>query len=201
MQTNIVVGLFAIISGFLIAINGYYTIFMAIESGICTIAAGLLYTMDVNIPLRKPLGYQVLLGVGQGLAIQVPVIVAQSFAKPEYMSPTTAIILFFQMTGGTICISSGQGIFINRLLYHLSQIAPHIDTNTVLAAGASQLRQVIPADQIEFVLRAYSAGLKDTFALGIALAGCGFLTSWVAPVKDLKKMDGLGVESELALGA
>jgi hypothetical protein len=87
------VGLFAIISGFLIAINGYYTFFMAIGSGICTIAAGLLYTMDMNTPLRKPLGYQVLLGVGQGLAIQVPVIVAQSFAKPEDMSPTTAIVL------------------------------------------------------------------------------------------------------------
>jgi hypothetical protein len=105
------------------------------------------------------------------------------------------------MTGGTICISSGQAIFINRLLYHLAQIAPQIDTSTVLAAGASQLRQVIPADEIEFVLRAYFAGLKDTFALGIALAGCGFLTSWIAPMKDLKKIGRVGAESALALGA
>lgn len=67
--------------------------YLAIGTAACTIAAGLLYTMDMDTPLAKPLGYQMLLGAGQGLAIQVPVIVAQASSKPEDISPATAIIL------------------------------------------------------------------------------------------------------------
>ncbi|KAL2863962.1 MDR family MFS transporter [Aspergillus lucknowensis] len=145
--------LFAIISGFLITINGYYTLYMATGSAACTIAAGLLYTMGMDTPLAKPLGYQMLLGAGQGLAIQVPVIVAQAISKPEDISPATAIILFFQTTGGTICISAGQSAFLNRLLYHLHRIAPEIDANWVVTIGASELRRALGPDQIGPVLQ------------------------------------------------
>ena len=66
---------------------------MAVGSAACTIAAGLLYTMGMHTPLAHPLGYQMLLGAGQGLAIQVPVIVAQAISAPEDISSSTAVIL------------------------------------------------------------------------------------------------------------
>ncbi|KAM3502074.1 hypothetical protein MY10362_005101 [Beauveria mimosiformis] len=176
---------FAIISGFLITIYGYYTVYMALGSAACTIAAGLLYTMGMHTPLARPLGYQMLLGAGQGLAIQVPVIVAQAMSAPEDISASTAIILFFQMTGGAVCISAGQSAFINRLLYYLKSIAPGIDAARIVTIGASDLRSQVSSSDIDFVLQAYLGALKDTFALGVGFAGCAFLASWIAPIRNL----------------
>jgi MFS transporter, DHA2 family, glioxin efflux transporter len=93
----------------------------------------------------------------------------------------------FQMMGGTMCISAGQSIFGNTLLQSLRNIAPQIDAATVVTIGASDLRQALPADQIEVVLISYMAGLRNTFALGIAIAGCAFVCSWIAPILSIKK--------------
>lgn len=211
-------GLFAIISGFLIARIGYYTLYMTIGSIMCTVAAGLLYTLDPGTPLAKAIGYQVLLGAGQGLAIQVPVIAGQAVSRPEDMSATTAIILckpppapfptpkppllaltphkVFQMTGGAICISVGQSTFANRLLVSLRRTAPRIDASRVVAVGAADLRREIVSDQIGLVLSSYMEGLKDTFALGVALAGFAFVSSWVAPFSRLDRLGGAQVGLE-----
>ncbi|TQV91954.1 MFS gliotoxin efflux transporter GliA [Cordyceps javanica] len=176
---------FAIISGFLITIYGFYTVYMAVGSAACTVAAGLLYTMGMHTSLARPLGYQMLLGAGQGLAIQVPVIVAQAMSAPEDISASTAIILFFQMTGGAVCISAGQSAFINRLLYYLRSIAPGIDAARIVTIGASDLRAQVSSVEIDSVLQAYLGALKDTFALGVGFAGCAFLASWIAPIRNL----------------
>lgn len=175
---------------------------MAVGSAACTVAAGLLYTMGLYTPLAQPLGYQMLLGAGQGLAIQVPVIVAQALAAPEDISASTAIILckkilfqnsqlaadsflVFQMTGGAVCISAGQSAFINRLLYYLKTMAPGVDAARIVTIGASDLRSQVSPGQIALVLQAYLGGLKDTFALGVGFAGCAFLASWIAPIRNL----------------
>ncbi|KAM3439702.1 hypothetical protein NHJ13734_003583 [Beauveria thailandica] len=164
--------------------------YSAAQSGIYNLplifgASGLLYTMGMHTPLARPLGYQMLLGAGQGLAIQVPVIVAQAMSTPEDISASTAIILFFQMTGGAVCISAGQSAFINRLLYYLKKIAPGIDAARIVTIGASDLRSQVSSSDIDFVLQAYLGSLKDTFALGVGFAGCAFLASWIAPIRNL----------------
>jgi MFS transporter, DHA2 family, glioxin efflux transporter len=66
---------------------------MVIGSSLFTIGAGLLYTLEIGTPLANAIGYQVLLGVGQGIGIQMPIIVGQAFSQPADMSSTTAIVL------------------------------------------------------------------------------------------------------------
>ena len=181
---------------------------MAIGSTLFIIGAGLLYTLDVNTPLSNAIGYQVLLGFGTGIGIQMPVIVGQAFSKPEDLSAATAIVLckcisrpclrdpssiantthpVFQMMGGTVFISAGQLTFGNRLLQNLTKVAPNIDAGKVLATGASKLRETFLAEQIDVILASYMSGLRDTFALSIAITGCAFLACWVAPWQSIKR--------------
>lgn len=80
-------------SGRAITKTGIATPYMAASSMIVTIAAGLLYTLDIGTSIGRWVGYQILAGFGYGLALQVPVIVAQAFAAPSDMAPTTAIII------------------------------------------------------------------------------------------------------------
>lgn len=80
-------------SGRAITKTGIATPYMAAASVIVTIASGLLYTLDIGTSTGKWVGYQILAGFGYGLALQVPVVVAQAFAAPTDLAPTTAIII------------------------------------------------------------------------------------------------------------
>lgn len=185
---------------------GYFTAFLAFGSAIFTVGAGLIYTLDIGSSSSKYLGYQVILGLGQGLAIQIPVITGQAFSEPTDVAAVTAIVLcefllyesgmkltsgtktlVFQMMGGTVCVSSAQAVFANRLLAAMSTHAPGVGHGAVLAVGAPELKSHFPADTLPGILESYMVGLKVAFALGTALAGCAFLCAWIAPIKSIRQ--------------
>jgi MFS transporter, DHA2 family, glioxin efflux transporter len=80
-------------SGGAITATGIATPFQVVGSAIATVAAGLLYTLDIGSNSGKWIGYQVLGGFGWGMAFQIPIIVVQAGADPKDLSSVTAIIL------------------------------------------------------------------------------------------------------------
>lgn len=82
-----------IASGIYIGNTGLAVPLQVIGSAIAVVGAGLLYTLDSHTSAGKWIGYQILAGVGWGLAFQTPMIIAQGSARDEDMSSTTAIIL------------------------------------------------------------------------------------------------------------
>ncbi len=62
-------------------------------AAIATVAAGLLYTLDIGTSSGKWIGYQILGGLAWGAAFQIPIITGQGTAAPEDISSVTAIIL------------------------------------------------------------------------------------------------------------
>lgn len=58
-----------------------------------TVGSAMIYTLNVNSPASHYIGYQVIAGIGMGLVIQVPVIVAQSISTRPDMSVSVAITL------------------------------------------------------------------------------------------------------------
>ncbi|MCJ1439371.1 hypothetical protein MMC27_008763 [Xylographa pallens] len=177
--------LMAISSGFIIIKIGYFTPLVFIGSTLFSIGAGLIYSLDINSPSPQYIGYQAILGIGQGLAIQVPVIVCQAFSKPSDIPSVTATVLFFQMIGGAICVSAAQSVFSNRLLRSLPANAPSVNPTTVLNTGASDIRVVFAGQQLEGVLASYMIGLRSAFALGIACAVAATVTSWGPKVRSI----------------
>ncbi|RFU34012.1 hypothetical protein B7463_g2269, partial [Scytalidium lignicola] len=182
--------IFAGLSGSFILAAGYFTPFLLLGSGLFTIGSGLTYTLGIGSSAAQYIGYQVILGIGQGLCIQVPVIVCQAFSHPADIPTVTAIVLFFQMMGGAMAISAAQCIFGNRLLAALVTYAPEVDAATVLTLGASELRDHFSGAALSGVLESYMAGLKAAFALGTGVAGMGVLASFFAPIKSLKGKNG-----------
>lgn len=85
---------FAIISsGIFISATGLATPIKVSGAAIAMIASGLLYTLDIDTSSGKWIGYQILGGVGWGIAFQVPIIVGQGNAKPKDISSVTAMVL------------------------------------------------------------------------------------------------------------
>ncbi|KAL8823438.1 MAG: hypothetical protein Q9191_005855 [Dirinaria sp. TL-2023a] len=184
------ISLFTVLSGATITKFGVYVPFLFIGSVFATIGAGLIYTLDIGTSSAHWIGYQVLTGVGIGIAFQVPIIANQAFVKMSDISSVTAITLFFQTIGGALFVSAGQTAFANRLLARLPSTAPGVDPKLVVQTGATQLRHVFPKDQIPGIIVAYMDGLKLTFALTIALAGIGLPIALFAKWRNIKPQPG-----------
>jgi MFS transporter, DHA2 family, glioxin efflux transporter len=178
--------LFTIISGISISIYGYYIPLMIVGSAISTVGAGLIYTLEQDSGSDKWIGYQALSGIGLGLIFQIPIIVNQTLVTPSDLSSITAQTLFFQTIGGAFFISAAQAAFANRLIARVIIEAPTANAGLVIATGATELRKVFNAEQLEGILVAYMAGLKVTFAICIATAGVAFLLAFTPRWENLK---------------
>lgn len=179
-------GLFSLLSGGFISATGYYGPIMAFGSAVAAVGAGLIYTLEINSSSSKWIGYQVLLGIGLGTIFQIPSMVGQSIVTADDIAAVSAIILFFQIIGGSIWISAAQAGFANRLIHAVGKYAPGVDPALVVQTGATDLRKVFPADQVAGVIKAYMDGLKTPFAVVIACACTGFVLAFAPKWKKIQ---------------
>ncbi|KAM0335062.1 hypothetical protein ACHAQA_000096 [Verticillium albo-atrum] len=191
----IVVTVAMILSGFFITATGIATPIKVVGSAITAVASGLLYTFETDTDTGKWIGYQLLGGIGWGIAYQVPIIVAQSYADPTDVSTVTAMVLFFMNLGGSSFVSAGQCAFVNTMLRYLPSTAPGVDPAAVVATGATEIRNVFAAGEIPGILDAYMAGIKVALAIAIGATGLAFLVSL------LSRWDKLNAEKAKEAGA
>ncbi|KAF7171951.1 hypothetical protein CNMCM5623_004226 [Aspergillus felis] len=64
----------------------------------------------------------ILAGYGNGLGVQVPMIMAQANTDASDMAATTAILMCFQTIGGAFMQAGAQAAFANRLLHSHSAV-------------------------------------------------------------------------------
>ena len=190
------------------------------------IGASLLYTLDIGSSAGQYIGYQILLGVGIGSSIQIPVIASQAFSDdPADIPLVTAAVMckfpslsprlyyprrcipreaeitcrepVFQLGSGALGVSAAQSVFNNILLAKTPLYAPGVDPSQLIAVGATSIRSVFAAEQIPGILGAYMAGLKAAWAMGIGLAGVTVLISLLPEWKSIKSGSG-GVGGAMA---
>ncbi|EOD51779.1 putative major facilitator superfamily transporter protein [Neofusicoccum parvum UCRNP2] len=174
-----------VLSGIFITKTGLTAPIKVAGAVIALIATGLLYTLDVETSDGKWIGYQILGGVGWGIAFQVPIVVAQSHVEPEDISSVTAFVIFFMNLGGTLFVSAAQSAFVNKLIATLPSTAPGVDPDFVVATGATQIRAVFAEDEIPGIVAAYMAGIKVALAIATAATGVGLLVSLASSWKRL----------------
>jgi EmrB/QacA subfamily drug resistance transporter len=162
-------------SGAYISMTGIAAPLIVVGTALSTICTGLLYTLDVNTSDGQWIGYQIIGGVGWGIASQIPIITVQATAPATDLAEATAMLLFFQTLGGAAMVSAAQAGFLNVMLDSLPKLAPDVNPALLLATGATDLREVFSENQIPGILRAYMEGLKVSFAIGIASSGIAFI--------------------------
>lgn len=84
-----------------------------------------------------------------------------------------SLISFYQTFGGTLSLSVAQNIFTSSLREGLARVAPTVDVEKVLNAGAMGFRDVVQPSDIVAVTRAYDMGLRRIAYLAAARSlGC-----------------------------
>ena len=176
----------SLVVGASITIIGIYKPFMICGAVIYTVGAGLLYTLQVNSPTRDWVGYQLLAGFGSGAGVQIPFIAVQVVLSAKDMPTGNAIAIFFNSLGGAISISIAQNIFSNGLVKNVPKYAPGVDAQTVINAGATYLRRVIPPAALAGVLKAYVIALENAFVLPIAVGSIAAICACFVEWKSVK---------------
>jgi hypothetical protein len=132
-------------------------------------------------------GYQVLVGVGRGLGLQMSIIAVQANTTPEVTPIAMAILTFSQVFGGAIFVTTGNVIFTHELRKELMARLPNVDTESIINAGAGAVGEVVSKSQLPEVLWSYSKGVRATFLLSVAASCVMFFMSFGMGWKDIRK--------------
>ncbi|PNP51909.1 hypothetical protein THARTR1_07500 [Trichoderma harzianum] len=162
-------------SGAYISATGITAPIIVAGTALSTICTGLLYTLDIGTSEGKWIDYQIIGGVGWGIASQIPIITVQATAPAIDLAEVTAMLLFLQTLGGAGMVSAAQAGFVNVMINNLPKTAPSVNPVLVVGTGATDLRKVFSEDQIPGILVAYMRGLKTSFGIGIASSGIAFI--------------------------
>jgi hypothetical protein len=184
MILSVVIG--TLISGGLTTAIGYYTPFMIVTSILAPIGAGLLSTLTVDSGHAMWIGYQVIFGLGIGLGLQQTVIAAQTVLPIEDVAVGTSVVFFAQTLGGALMVSVAQNVFQTRLLKALVIDAPGVNPGTILATGATAIRQIVSADLLPGVLLAYNEALTQAFYVSVAMASLSIIGALGMEWKSVK---------------
>ena len=146
----------------------------------------MLYTLKVNSSASHWIGYQLIAGIGSGACVQLPFIAIQVVLSKKDMPIGNAVGIFFNSLGGAISISIAQNIFSNTLIKQIPKLAPRVNPQMVIAAGATHVREVVPKESLPGVLEAYNRAVTSSFILAIACGGLAFCVSWLFEWKSVK---------------
>lgn len=188
MVLALVVG--TILSGQLTGRLGYYTPFMYLSAVIMPIGCGLITTFKVDTGEGMWIGYQVLVGIGIGVGMQQGNLAAQTVMAKKDVPTGVSLVFLMQMLAGAIFISVGQNVFDSKLVAGLVDLVHDLSPAEIVNTGATDLRNVVPKDQLPQVLELYNSALRQTFVVGTAVGSLAILGALLVEWRSVKGKPG-----------
>lgn len=191
----------SIMAGGLTAKIGYYVPQLIACSVIMSIGAGMMTTLTPETGHSKWIAFEFLFGFGLGLGMQQAGMAAQTCLAKKDVMMGVSLMFFMQGLGGAIFISIGQTVFTSSLTKEFSafsgiagfEISPGLIVNT----GATNLRDLVPAQYLPEVLVAYNKALRDVFFVGVGCAAATILSGITMEWKSVKKLKAASRAAEL----
>jgi hypothetical protein len=161
----------------------------AISSAIlASIGAGLFLTWTPTASQGVWIGYQALFGLGQGLGWQQPFAIAQAFLQNKDLPVGTTLMSGCKLFGGAIFLSAGSSVFSQHLQKNLAAI-PGVDVVAVISAGATGLKQAVPANLLPQAREAYNSALRQVFVISVILSCLAIIGAVLVEWKPIKKRE------------
>lgn len=87
------VAVFVVATGIVFTKFPFYQLYLVVGATFTAIGAGLLYTLKIDSYAGEYLGYQFVVGIGNGVCQQIPLTVVQAFSKPEDLAISMSTLL------------------------------------------------------------------------------------------------------------
>ncbi|KAH8728003.1 major facilitator superfamily transporter [Phaeosphaeriaceae sp. PMI808] len=171
-----------IVVGGTITAVGIFNPFLILGPAIAAVGSGCLMLLDEHSSTGKWIGFQIILGVGVGFCLTIPLMLAQVIVKTQDVPTATAITIFAQSMGSAVFIPVAQVVFQNELLKAVSELVPTLKPILVLAAGANnEAIRAFPSELVPGILRSYARALRLSFAVAVPLTGVSFVVALFMP--------------------
>jgi hypothetical protein len=155
-------------------LTGYYTGHAILGSCMMAIGAGLLTTLQVDSTKGIWIGYQILYGLGLGLAFPTPNLAVQTVLPKPDVPIGLALMFFGQLLGAAVIVAVGENVLSSQLLQRMDWI-PGFDARLVTSGGATSLLDQIPEGYRDVALVAYNGALRKVFQIGLVVSCLGVL--------------------------
>ncbi|KAF2685009.1 MFS general substrate transporter [Lentithecium fluviatile CBS 122367] len=156
--------------------------FLLAAGVIGAVGCGLMLTFDLNPSLGATIGFQVLFGVGIGIGVQLPNLVAIVTTTADDVAITISSVAFFMMLAGGWGVAVTDAALNNILLRKVPQYVPGLDGREVLRVGAAGLQDAYSGQVLQGVRQAYLDGIRAGLSLGVASFGvaiaCALVPKW-----------------------
>ncbi|GAB1741464.1 hypothetical protein NU219Hw_g6695t1 [Hortaea werneckii] len=182
----------SILAGQAVGQIGYYTPFAMASVIIMPIGAGLISTWTVHTGSPKWIGFQVLFGFGVGLGMQQATMAAQTVLRKQDVPTGVALLFFAQQLGGAIFVSVGQNVLDSKLVSSIGRLVPGLSPERILNTGATDIRRIVPAHNLQGVLVAYNSALRQVFIVATAMACLAALGAFTLEWRSVKAKEGSG---------
>ncbi|KAJ2982136.1 hypothetical protein NQ176_g1594 [Zarea fungicola] len=153
----------SMVSGYMIKHIAYTIPWALLGNVFIAVGAGLMITWRADTNEGTWIGYQIFVGAGRGLALQMPVISAQNYLTGMQIPIGAAMLMFMQYFGGAVFLSVAKTIFTNELISTLHKYAPDIDAYSIVHSGATSAFNGLSEHDRPLVVEAYNKALTSTF--------------------------------------
>ncbi|KAE8144417.1 major facilitator superfamily-domain-containing protein [Aspergillus avenaceus] len=144
--------------------------------------SGSISTYEPDTGAGWKIGMQILLGLGYGFALQIPMIAIQATVYPHDIPAATSLLTSCQHLAAALFVSCGNTIMMNSLALLILEEIPSVDPKETINAGVKELRSVIPETALEDVLEAFSESMYRVYWFSAACGGlaviCSFGMEW-----------------------
>ncbi|WWD21042.1 hypothetical protein CI109_105523 [Kwoniella shandongensis] len=189
LALQLTMGPFLIISGKVGEKTGIAKYTILLGSCLLAVGTGLFTMIKRDSSLGMTIGFQVVVGIGLGMILNIMVILMQAkyLREPRMIPHVTGVFNWVGFLGRVISMSTGTNIFNNKLRQGLNTVVgldPAIKAE--IAAAPNAVWTAVPVDIRPDVLRIYSNSIVKVFWLALALAIACLLCATCYDNIDLK---------------
>ncbi|KAI0851731.1 MFS general substrate transporter [Daldinia vernicosa] len=192
--------IFGIITGGLVQRVGYYSPFVILGAILNATGCGLLSLLSPHTSTGIWIGYQIIFGIGRGLAMSIPFLAVQNHLPRHLIPASMSTLVFLQNLSAAVMTVISQTILTNSLIDIIPQDAPGVDPQVVISAGttAAALAQAVGQEQLPGVLWAYSHALRRIWYFAAGIAVPTFVAGWFLGWDNIREKAKRDKEAEIS---
>ena len=195
----------SIVTGILVTKTLYFTPPAIIGTALALIGSGLLTMLTPTTTTASLAGYEVMVGIGMGLALQTGFFGVQAVLPVTDIPVGTSLMTLAQSLGGALGISIANAVLLCTLQSWGPKLAQAgIDIDTVIQAGATGFRKSMSEDDIDVLLVLYNHALNRVFVMACIFSAIAWFatcfmefTKTVETPKETSQEDSVAGQEEI----
>jgi len=150
---------------------------------LASVGAGMLFTLESEMPMLEWIGYLALYGLGLGMGGQLAIVGAQLAVSPADVANSISSVLSLNAIGSSIFIFVFQRLFNSELLA-LSDPATEFEPSVTKKSFAFMKRA--SPEEHQYAIETITSGVRKLFFIGMVLSAATILALLFIPWKSVE---------------